>query len=572
MKILPRILFAAALAAATTSCDKFLDVNQNPNAFTSESVAPDVVLAQALNTTASLYSGGIGGAANAVNFNSYSNWAVGYWTKTNTVSGYGEEQTFNYSTSYYAGLFDNMYDNLNDYNIIQTRGTANGYPNHAAIARIMKAYGFLLLVDQYGDIPYTEALQGSGKLTPKYDKAQDIYKDLLVQLKGAIADINAAAANASSRTVGAEDIVFSGNMLRWKKFANSLQLRILLRESQTGAGGTVDPEIRNQLLALQTAATTGTNPDGFITSDVVVQPGYAQNTNQQNPLYTRYAYTAAGTSATERNYQVPTQYILDQYNNNNDPRISQLYTQGSRLVNGTATPGYVGGVLGESTPPAPQGTPTATTRVASRFRGQETSSPASATPGGIFKGLNQPTPLMLLSEHLFNKAEAETRGLFTGGETAAKQSYLDGIKASFLYFYRSGSTTLAAINSATLATQTTNNAPGIAEYNTFIATTAAGGSNVANPLVNYDAATVSGANGKQAIIIYQKYLALNSVAGTEAWDDFRRTGRPNIPLSQQAQQGKFATRLLYPLSEFSTNSSNVPGVDQYTKIFWDVVD
>ncbi len=560
MKILPKILFAAALLSTATGCEKFLDINQNPNAFTPESVTPDVVLAQALNTTASLYAGGLGtidGVANVQNFNSYSSWAVGYWTKTNTINGYTEEQTFNYTTSFYANLFNLTYDNLNDYNIIQIRGAA-AFPNHAAIARIMKAYDYLLLVDQYGDIPYTQALLGAANVTPGYDKASDIYKDLLVQLTGAVADITAVP--ATGRAVGAEDIVFNGDMTKWKQFANSLKLRILLRESQTG-NGTLDAEIRTQMQALQMAA------DGFITADVVSQPGYAQNLNQQNPFYNRYAYTQAGNSATERNYQVPTQYIINQYQANDDPRLSQLYTKGSTVAvaGGTPVVGYVGGVLGEASPPA-TGAATVTTRQASRFLGAETSSPSDATPGGIFKGFNQPVPLMLLSEHLFNKAEAETRGLFTGGDAAAKIDFNGGVLASFMYFYRTASEEPAEIP----ANLTTSTLAGVTEYNAFAATTATGGSNAANPLVNFDVA-VNGALGKQAIIIYQKYLAMNSVASTEAWDDYRRTGQPRIPLSSQAT--RFATRLLYPLSETSTNSRNVPAsVDQYTKIFWDVLD
>ena len=561
MKNLSKFLFAAALLGTATGCEKFLDINQNPNAFTPESVTPDVVLAQALNTTAGLYSGGtVGGATGSVqNYNTYSSWAAGYWTKTNTINGFPEEQTYNYTTSFYANLFNNTYDNLNDYNIIQKNG-ATAYPNHAAIARIMKAYDYLLLVDQYGDIPYSQALLGAANVTPAYDKAQDIYKDLLVQLTGAVADITAAPSNA--RGVGAEDIVFAGNMTKWKQFANSLKLRILLRESQT-ADATLNADVKAQLQALQTAA------DGFITSDVVVQPGYAQNLNQQNPFYNRYAYTQAGVQATERQYQVPTQYILDQYKNTNDPRLTQLYTMGATLAvtGGPQIPGYVGGILGEPNPPAPSGTASLNTRVASRFRGQEASTPGASTPGGIFKGFNQATPLMLLSEQLFSKAEAETRGLFTGGDAAAKQDYLDGIKASFLYYYRSASATPTTVAAATAAT------PGITQYNTYIATTAGTGTNIANPLVNFDVATTNGALNKQAIIIYQKYLAMNSVTSTEAWDDFRRTGLPKIPLALQATNGKFPTRLLYPLSEAGTNSGNVPkGVDQFTKIFWDVVD
>lgn len=564
MKIPFKVLAAAALTTAASSCSSVLDINDNPNNPTS--VTADAILAQALSTTAANYTG-----LNP-SYNSYASWAASYWGKTGVVSGYGEELTYNYSSSYYAGLFENTFDNLQDYQLIQNQAIS-GYPYHAAIARIMKAYNYLLLVDEYGDVPYSQALQGLGNTTPQYDKAQDIYADLLVQLAGAITDINTTNASATAtftpRAVGAEDIVFQGNMLRWKRFANSLQLRILLRESQT-SNATLSASVAQKLAALQTAT------DGFITSDVVAQPNYVQNAGQQNPLYNRYAYTAAGTGATERSYQIPTQYILNQYQSNNDPRLSQLYTTGARFIDGKAVTGlYVGAIPGESNSPVFTATASLSADApvqASRFLGAN----ATTASGGIIKGFNAPTALMLLSEHLFSKAEAETRGLFTGGDTQAKQDYLDGIKASFFYFYRAANTSAATINGSTLASQSSTATPGFSQYTTFAATTSTGGSNVANPLVNYDVATSNGNLGKQAIILYQKYLALNSVASVEAWDDYRRAAQPKLPASSQSQSpraDKLATRLLYPQSEINTNAANVPtGVTQFTKIFWDSVD
>ncbi len=543
MKILFKMLVAATLTTAASSCSSFLDINVNPNSPTA--VAPPAILAQALAVTAANYTG------NNPSYNSYASWAAVYWGKTAVVSGYGEENTYNYSSTYYSGLFDNTYDNLNDYNLIQQGAAA--YPNHAAIARIMKVYNFQLLVDEYGDIPYSQALLGAANISPKYDKAADIYADLLVQLSGAIDDINKATAG---QAVGAEDIVFGGNMTRWKQFANSLKLRILLRESQTG-NATLDASIKTQLTALQTAT------DGFIATDVVAQPGYAQSAGQQNPFYNRYAYTAAGSNATERSYQIPTQYILNQYTSNNDPRVSQLYVLGSRTnaTTGVVSSEYVGSTQGESNPPN-----VVLPLIGSRFLGAN----AQGVTGGFFKGLNAPTVLMLLSEQLFSKAEAETRGLFTGGDAAAKTDYLDGIKASFIYSYRSGTTAPISVAAATATT------PGITQYNTFIGTTATGGSNVANPLVNYDVAPASGTLGKQAVIIYQKYLAMNSIASTEGWDDYRRTGQPKLPASIQSlspRADKLPTRLFYPQSDLNTNAANVPAnITQFTKIFWDVVD
>lgn len=553
MKIPFKMLVAASLITATTGCKSFLDINGNPNLPTA--VTPDAILAQALTATAQTYTGGTPSVQNS--FNSYASWVASYWGKTAVVSGYGEEQTYNYSSLFYAGtsgLWNNTYDNLNDYNLIQVNGAANGYPNHAAIARIMKVYNFQLLVDEYGDIPYSQALMGATNVTPTYDKAADIYKDLLVQLDGAIADINKAAAAAGSRTVGPEDIVFQGNMKKWKQFANSLKLRILLRESQTS-----DATVKTQLAALQTSAAA----DGFITADVVAQPTYAQASGQQNPLYNRYAYTAAGANATERSYQIPTQYILNQYIVNKDPRVSQLYVLGKRVVGKDTLSQYVGSIPGESNPPN-----VVLPLIGSRFLGAN----AQGVTGGFFKGLNAPTVLMSLSEHLFSKSEAETRNLFTGGDAQAKVDYLAGIQASFSYYYRSGTA-----DPATVA--------GTAQYNTYIA------ANTTNGLVDWDTNTTTTPQGtdlsttlltvprtvsKQEKIIYQKYLALNTFASTEAWDDYRRTAFPKLPFASQSaspRPDKLPTRLLYPQSEINTNQKNIPtDVTQFTKIFWDVVD
>ncbi|QDA61077.1 SusD/RagB family nutrient-binding outer membrane lipoprotein [Hymenobacter jejuensis] len=550
MKALFRVLLAAALTSTATGCENFLDINKNPN--TATSVTPDALLANALVTTAAIYTGGISAGSN---YNTYASFAAGYWGKSGTVSGFSQERTYTYSTTYYQALWNNTYDNLNDYNLIQQQG-ATTYPNHAAIARIMKVYDFLLLVDEYGDIPYTSALKGLGNTTPTYDKAADIYKDLVVQLKGAVADINAAPASAP--VVGNEDVVFGGGatgMLRWKRFANSLRLRILLRESSTNDAA-LNSYVATEMAALQTAA------DGFIDRDVAVQPTYTANTNQQNPFYDRYGFAAGATRAqSEYSYILPTNYIIRQYESNSDNRITQLYRVGQINIPGTTTAkaGYAGTDLGEAVPP--QFDPTDGATVGSRF-----------LQGGTFlRSATAPTILMLLSEHLFSKSEAEARNLITNGD--AKQDYLDGIKASFVTTYRDGNTvptTLAASASA----------PGTTQYAAYLT------ANAANGLVDWDAATTTVPEGTAAStaplttpravsktdkILYQKYLAENTIASVEAWDDFRRTGQPKFKPALTANP--IPKRLFYPQTEVSTNQANIPaGVNQNTRIFWDVVD
>lgn len=99
-------------------------------------------------------------------------------------------------------------------------------PNYKAVALIMRSWVFCLLTDLYGDIPYSDAIKGlEGSLKPTYDMQKDVYAELVKTLKSANDMINLT--DKSLAISG--DIMFSGSMIRWKKFANSLSLRILNR-------------------------------------------------------------------------------------------------------------------------------------------------------------------------------------------------------------------------------------------------------------------------------------------------------------------------------------------------------
>jgi hypothetical protein len=259
MNIFSKILLAATLTTVASSCSSFLDVNTNPNQATS--VTPDQLLANALVTTGNVYT----------SYNGYTSFFAGFWGKANGVSGYNVERGYNYTSTYQQGLWTGVYDNLQDYQLIRTSAVASSYPNHAAIARIMQVYDYLLLVDQYGDVPYFNALKGAENTTPTFDKADAIYKDLIVQLKGAITDINAATSAAKPTT---EDVVFGGGtagMTKWKQFANSLRLRILLRQSST-SDGTLNAYVATEMAALQAST------EGYITTDVIVLVAAASKT------------------------------------------------------------------------------------------------------------------------------------------------------------------------------------------------------------------------------------------------------------------------------------------------------
>jgi hypothetical protein len=517
-------LAATAAALTTTSCDKFLDVNDNPN--NPLTATPQAVLGQALKVTGDNF---------AASYNNYGNWVAGYWGKSGTVNGYNEERTYNYSSLYNQGLWTATYDNLSDYDTVEKGAVAANQMNLAAIAKIMKVYNYQLLVDEYGDIPYSQALQGLGNISPSYDPAEAIYKDLVTKLTEAVETIRTLPAN--TRAVGSEDIMFGGDMSQWTRFANTLRLRILLRMSNVQS---LNGYIQTEMAKLQTA------PVGFLTSDAQVQPGYIQSEGQQSPFFNRYGIQASGTaSATERSYVQPTQYIIDQYQNNGpDPRLTRLYTA---ATDPSVAGRYIGVTLGDPN--------VKLLAFYSRVR----------WVGGLLKAFDQPVPLILAAESYFLQSEAKQRGFLTGGTAAARTDYYAGILASFRYFYAPAP---SQRGTASDLSANVTKSDGTGYYDLYISR------NLTNPLVDWD---TPGTVTKEQKIYYQKYLAFNTVESIEAWSEYRRTGFPRIAASTQStstRPDKLPVRLLYPQSEIATNLAKVPtGINQFTsKIFWDVVD
>ena len=245
-----------------TSCKKYLDINNNPNQATS--ATPQLILPQALAAT----------AANLNGFNTYGAQLAGYMANAGGYGGFGSRVTYAYSANDYTGNWSSTYDNLEDYQAIleQTKDKPE-LSYFDAVARIMRAHSFQLLVDTYNDVPYTDALKGADALTPTYTDAKEIYKDLANQLDIAIETINTGDQTPGVTPLGKSDVMFGGNVTNWKKFANTLKLRILLR-----GNGKVD-------FANQTFSS-----DGFLTDDALINPGYTRDNGRQNPKWTTWAY------------------------------------------------------------------------------------------------------------------------------------------------------------------------------------------------------------------------------------------------------------------------------------------
>jgi hypothetical protein len=110
------------------------------------------------------------------------------------------------------------------------KGIAASTPNWEAVGRIMKSYTFSVMTDAMGDLPYSEALKGGTILAPKYDTQASIYNALFVDLAMAAGQINPAGTGFATG-----DIMYGGDMTLWRKFANSLRLRLAIHLSNMNA-------------------------------------------------------------------------------------------------------------------------------------------------------------------------------------------------------------------------------------------------------------------------------------------------------------------------------------------------
>lgn len=511
-----------------SSCEKSLNINDNPNQATKSS--PDLVLPQALVNTSQILLG----------FNNYGG-RIMYFANAGGVSGWGSGfLDYNYSTGNEAARWSDSYNNLNDYEyVVKQSMDDESLAAFYHAAQVMKAYNYANLVDTYNDIPYSEALQGNSNIHPKYDKAQDIYADLASKLDAAVTWFKTGEIPG---TFTSADVLFGGNAMNWARFANTLKLKLVVK----GKGKV-------------TFSNEAIDAVGVLTNDAVVQPTFTKIDGKQNPMWNQWAYVASGAAVGTWGTQfVPTNYVLSFYDGY---KLADEGRANVTFANGLSVPkNQLGNQDNPPTGVAPSAwvlRPVSGTISATNYRGI-----------GIIKGPTAGQPIMLLAEAKFLAAEAVVRGIMTGD---AKVLFEDGIKASYNYLYKNEAGTNTATVSAT----------------DYLATYKA--DNVSSSLVNFDLATSN--EKKVEAIITQKYIAFNFQFGHEAWNEFRRTGYPSIvnPATNQPYANnvanarntfvsigsvattadKLPTRLLYPNTEFAYNEANVPQADKFSsKIFW----
>ncbi|MDR3188367.1 MAG: SusD/RagB family nutrient-binding outer membrane lipoprotein [Prevotellaceae bacterium] len=370
-------LLLLLVTSVLSACSDWLDeVNQNPNA--TENPQPAYLLTGIQKQGADLYWGAYSGFGSTLLF-------VQHWAEIQ----YPEADRYNFSNTSPAivALWNTGYATLiTDLNTILDFPDETANATYKGVALTLRSWVFLLLTDTYGDIPYREV----GKsLVPVYDAQKDVYTGLLADLTQAVGLLNANGGNISG------DVVYGGDVTKWRKFANSLKLRIALRIADKE-----EAPAKQTIAALSPSDLIGSNDEAFR----FIYASSPQHNPQAAAFDTRDDYRVSKT-------------IIDKLKALNDPRLPVYAQQPSD------TSAYIGAGNGLSASNAAAQGLTKTSR-----------------PGTYFLTPAAPAVIYSYAEVLFNLAEAVERKYITGN---AEDYYKQAITASLQQFGITDATTIS---------------------------------------------------------------------------------------------------------------------------------
>jgi hypothetical protein len=219
----------------------------------------------------------------------------------------------------WANMFTSVMGNNKD---LMRRADAGGYNRYSGISRILMAYSLQLLVDLWGDVPYSEALLGEENTHPRYDNAKALYDTIQSLINVGIMQLSDA--NAGGLRPGADDIIYGGNPAQWIKFGHAIKARLFIHQSK---GNPV--MAANALEEASLAFTNNADNAQFIfgTSETFANPVYQFNSQRADIDY------GAGT-------------LVDRLTALNDPRLTLLTDPSYGDVNGVGIGSYYGDING----------------------------------------------------------------------------------------------------------------------------------------------------------------------------------------------------------------------------------
>ena len=412
--------------------------------------------------------------------------------------------------------YENVIKHTSDV-IFQLNTEESDRSNLLQMARILEAYAFMVLTDEYGEIPYFEAGKGLSDqvVLPSYDPQEQIYPDLITELTEARDALSASAPAESG------EALYAGDLDQWRKLANSLLVRIGMRLSN------VDPTLAEQ--TVQSGFNGGvmeSNNDNFVVR---------HDNNFTNP----YSFTFNGTEA--NNFYL-TDVFVDYLYNNDDPRLASLAI---RYVGAASGPDQVEAIASKDSDDQigmPMGYDNSTIGTVAANEGLASFYDFSQVDRFTYGAQSSPMFLCTYAQTQLLLAEAAVNGWVTGDPS---EYYENGIR---------GHMEQAAAYGESVAIAGT-------DIDAYIA---------ANPL--------NLANAVEEI--NTQYWVASFLNGPELFANFRRSGYPDLtpnPYPAQDITSDFINRLTYPPAEIAVNQANLQeavsrmGPDNLdTKVWWDV--
>jgi len=495
-----KILIALMSVIIVSACDPLTDLNEDIK-------NPETVPASALfnNALVSLFDFM---ASPNVNVNNLRLWSQ-HWAQTT----YPQESNYelverNVNGRTWNRLYATVIADTKQAKIFTQEDeflTDENKKTQAAIMEVIEVFAFHLLVDFFGDVPYSQALD-SDNITPGYDNDADIYSDLITRLDAAIADLNGES-NMDW------ELVYEGDSGKWKKFANSLKLRLAFRIADMDSD-----KAKNMAEAAVAGGVFESSSDDF-------ELAFEGSTPNTNPLWVqliesnRSDFVAANTFTDVLNaLEDPRRSAFFKGNITEDSvRIDPMTMQPAEDDNGEdiidTYPIYVGGTYGDAN-----------------------SFPANSQPGEMLEDPTLPGTIMDYTEVRFLLADAVERGYNVGG--TAEEHYDAAVKNSIEEWGSTSDDADAYLAQADVAYST---APG---------------------------------TWKEKIAM-QKWIAMYN-RGFEGWSTYRVYNAPTMNIAAGAGTTP-PMRYTYPVTEYSLNGENVNaasgtigGDDLFTKVFWDM--
>ncbi|HEY1196001.1 SusD/RagB family nutrient-binding outer membrane lipoprotein [Flavobacterium sp.] len=356
-KIIINILI---LSTVFIGCSTDLDINQDPDLLTPDQTPLSTQLPAGII--------GIVGAEGGIMSIIGGFWAQ-YYTQSASANQFRNIDSYNITTNDYNVAWTSMYDGLSDIKTIQRKALAEGNWNYYLIATTLYVQASQVMTDFYGDIPYVEACNPK-ILTPKFNTGQEVYDLMIKDLDDALSkDLK----TSKGIVPGKDDFIFLGNMTNWRKFANTLKLKIYIRQSE-----------KNKAVSDNGIAALLKDPNvSFLDTDAA-ESNFIGSPNYENPLF-EFNYKL-NVRTNIRMSRTLGQFLTDKadprkdpfvYWNSASPKAYVFQDQGNYDTNSSL--GYAKG-------------PT-----------------TSSIPAVIYEGAKKPVYLLSLEESLFLQAEALER-------------------------------------------------------------------------------------------------------------------------------------------------------------------